>query len=76
MEAARLADPVEQRRLGRGHPHLAAAFEAREQRRSANRVEMGGNFVQQNDRRCSALPLNEFGVRQYDPDQQGLLLAR
>src|SRR3954464_9378185 len=35
MEVRSLADSAEQRRLGRRHPHLAAASQAREQCRAA-----------------------------------------
>ena len=71
----RTANPVEQRGLGRGHPHLAAAFEAGEQSGAAIRVEMGGNLVEQQDRRSAAPFGHQFGMGQHEAEQQCLLLA-
>ena len=49
-----VADAVEQGRFGRRHPHLSAPFEASEQGRAALRIEMGGDLVEQQDRRLAA----------------------
>src|SRR5256885_4453388 len=54
MEARGLGYALEQRRLGGGHPHLAAAFEAPEQGCAALGIEVGRDFVEQQDRRLAA----------------------
>ena len=53
MEAARTGDAVKQRRLGRGHPNLSAPIEAGEQRGTAIGIEVRGNLVEQQYRRCT-----------------------
>ena len=56
MEPGGGADALEQCGLGRGHPHLPAAFEADEQRGAPGRVEVRGDLVEQQDRwRTAAL---------------------
>ena len=56
MQTRGLAYAIEQRALGGRHPHLAAAFEAGEQCRAALRVEVGGDLVEEQDRRLAAAP--------------------
>src|SRR5688500_1803348 len=48
------ANRIEQRGLGRGHPHLPAAFEAGEQGGTTIGVEMRGDLVQKKDWRLAA----------------------
>ena len=50
MEARGGADAVEQLGFGARHPHLAAAFEAGEERGAALRVEVRRDFVEEEDR--------------------------
>ena len=58
-----------------GHPHLAAAFEASEQRRAALRIEVGGDLVEQQDRRLAAALGDQLGMGEDEAEQQRLLLA-
>ncbi len=73
--ATRSPMPVEQRGFGGGHPHLAAAFEAGEQRGAALGIEVGGDLVEQEDRRLAAPLGDQFGVGEDQAEQQRLLLA-
>ena len=75
VEAAGLADPFEQRGFGRRHPHLAAAFEAREQRGAAPGIEVRGDLVEQQDRRRAAALGDQLGMGEDEAEQQRLLLA-
>ena len=69
------ADVAEQLGLGRGHPHLPVPFEPGEQSGAAARVEMRGDFVEQQDRRRPTAAGDELGVGQDDAEQQRLLLT-
>ena len=62
MEAAGVGNPFEQHRFGCRHPDLAAAFKPVEQGSAAGRVEMGGDFVEQQDRRCAAKVGDELSI--------------
>src|SRR5438094_7916004 len=53
VEPRGVADALEQRCLRRGHPHLAAAFETAKQGRAALRIEVSGDFVEQQNRRLA-----------------------
>src|SRR6476661_5598398 len=68
-------NPIEQFRLGCGHPHLAATFEAREQSCAALRIEVRCYLVEEQNRRLSAAVGDELGVREHKPEEQRLLLA-
>ena len=74
-EAGSVRDAVEQRGLGRGHPHLAAAFEAREQRGAADRVEMGRDLVEKQDRWLAAPLGDQISMREHETEEKRLLLA-
>ena len=75
VEARGLADAVEQRGFGRRHPHLAAPFEPVEQRRAPAGIEVGGDLVEQQDRRRAAAFRDQLGVGEDQAQQQRLLLA-
>ena len=76
MKTARVATyRVEQGGLGRGHPHLPAAFEPGEQCGPAGGVEVGGNLVEQQDRWRSALVGDQLGMGEDQAEKQRLLLA-
>ena len=62
MEAGGGADAVEQCGLGGRHPDLAAAGEAGEQCGAALGIEMGGDFVEEQDRWGPASVGDEVGV--------------
>ena len=55
---------VEQRRLGPRHPCLPPGGEAIEQRGAAHRVEVRGDFVEEQDRAAAGSLRDEIGVRQ------------
>ena len=69
MEARGDADTIEQCGLRGGHPHLAASFEASEQGGAALRIEMGGDFVEEQDGRRGAPFRDEIGVGKDEPQQ-------
>ena len=69
------ANAVEQRSLGRGHPNLPATLEPSEQDRAAIGVEVGGNLVEQQDRRSSPPCRDQLGMGKDKPQQQCLLFA-
>src|SRR6478735_10670130 len=75
VEPSGLADAIEQRRFGGGHPHLAATFEAAEERCAAARIEVSGDFVEQQDCRRFAAFGYQFRVSQNKPEKQSLLFS-
>ena len=75
METRGLPNAVEQRGFGGRHPHLAAPFEPGEQGRAPARIEMGGDLVEQQDRRRAAAFRDQLGMGEDKPEQQRLLLA-
>ena len=67
---------LEQRHLRSRHPNLTAArAKSFEQCRATTWVEMGGDFVQQQDWPCPAAIGDEIGMRKRDAKQQRLLFA-
>jgi len=75
VETTGLADAVEQRCFGGGHPYLAASSETLEQGRATAGIEMCRDLVQEQDGGLLAPLRNKLGMSQYKPKQQGLLLA-
>src|SRR4051794_9130606 len=75
MEARGLVDTRKERRLGGGHPHLAAALEPLEQSRAASRIEMGGDLVEEQDWWLAPTLRDQLGMGENQPEQQRLLLA-
>jgi hypothetical protein len=71
------AEGFEQILIGAGEPGLAGiGQEFVEQRRAAHRVQMGGGFVDQDQRRPRAGILGQRPrLRQSEPEQQRLLFA-
>ena len=68
-------DCVEERVFGAGHPHLAAACEAGEQRGAAGWIEVCGNLVEEQDGGLAGAFGDEVGVGEDDAEQERLLLA-
>jgi hypothetical protein len=75
MEPGRFANAVEQQGLGRGHPHLASRFEAGEEGCPAFRIEMRGDFVEEEDRGLTAPLCDELGMGEDEAEEQRLLLS-
>ena len=75
MKAAGAGNAVEQGRLGRGHPNLLVALEPVEQGGAPVGVEMGGDLVEQQDRRSPPSFRDQLGMGQHEAEQQRLLLA-
>src|SRR5205809_3903482 len=76
MEARSGTDAVKQDRLGRGHPHLATPFEAREQGLAPLGIEVRGDFVEKQDRRLPAPLCDDVRVSEHQSQQQRFLLTR
>jgi hypothetical protein len=73
--APRWPKACKHRRIGAGHEGLAVErFDQIKQRRPAAFVKMGGNFVEQKDRRMAGHGPHQLRMPQNDPDQQRLLL--
>ena len=75
VKARCFANALEQGSFGRRQPHLAPPFEPREQGRTPDGVEMGGDLVQQQQRRLAAAFGNEIGMSEHQAQEQRLLLA-
>ncbi len=70
-------EPIEQGPFGARHPHLpAAAGQPLEQGDAAERIEMGGDLVEQQDRPPPGMFGDEIGMGEHEAEQQRLLLAR
>ena len=76
METRRRADSVEQFRLRRGHPNLPATFEPGEKSGAPLRVEVRGDFVEEQERRLPPLFRDKIGMREDEAEEQRFLLAR
>ena len=80
-EARGVLNALEQRRFGRGHPHLPSAFQSSEQGSPPHRIKMRRDFVQQQDRRLAAslgydfAAMEQAGILQlcWQPTTEGLL---
>jgi hypothetical protein len=75
MVSARFPDPVEEDRLSRGHPYLAASLKPREKRLTALRVEVSCNLVEEENRWLGAPHRDKLCVSKDEPEQKRLLLA-
>src|SRR5205085_1093680 len=76
QETGGAAQRLKQGGIGAGQPSLALKpGEQLEQRLAACGVEMGGDFVEQQDRRFAAKLALQAGLGQHDRDQERLLLA-
>ena len=62
VETGGFTDSFEQSGFGCRHPHLPASREPFEQNGAAVRIEMGGHFVEQQDRRLAAPLSDEIGM--------------
>ena len=77
MKPTRGADAIKQRRFGAGHPDLAAGIaQQAEQSQPSRRVKMGGNLIEQQNRRPAALRPYQRDMRKHDREQQRLLFPR
>ena len=62
--------------LGARQPNLTATlFQPFEQRRTARGVEVGGNFIEEEDRAAFDGFGDEIGMREDDAEQERFLLA-
>ena len=67
-------DRLERREFGAGQPDLRAGFaQPLEQRAAPQRIEMGGDFVEQQQARPAGI--EQSGMGEYQRQQHGLLLA-
>src|SRR5690606_19340454 len=71
-----LAQRCEERGFRSRHPGLGAEGEYGLEKRSPPLlVEMGGNLVEKEDRRCAGTGRHRAGVREHDREDERLLLA-
>ncbi len=75
METCRVANAVEQRRLGCRHPDLPASFELREERGAALRVEVRSDLIEEQDRPFVPALGDKVAMGKDEPEEKRLLLS-